>query len=251
MALILFQRTGEKAGALLQSTLFFFVFFGNFFYSLVCNWNAITWRESFFATLRAGTWVVIPLLFVSMLMGTSLAVSIHYMLAPYNLQHQGMLIAQNTVIHDFAPLTIGFVLCTQCGLNLIDFYHPSLHEDPQKVLLENIIPLVAGFNVTALLLYTYVSLGFLTSIFLTFYYYLKADINEYLIRLGDVITLADLLNSLCKTILYATIASFTAGYYYYDVANRILPTRKAVSRIITRGLFWLITVSVVLKLYLS
>ena len=194
---------------------------------------------------------MLPLIFVSLLMGMSLAISINYILAPFNLQQQAMLIAENAIIHDFAPMTIGFVLCAQCGLNLIDFYHPDQRQTPDKVLLETIIPLVTGINITALLLFTYVSLAFFVSVLFTFYYFLQLDTHEYLIRLSAVINYADLISSLCKTILYATIASFTAGYYYYDVANRVLSTRKAVSRIITRGLFWLIAMNVLLKTSLS
>lgn len=251
MALILFQRSGEAVVTFYRSVVFFFLFLGHFFATLLSKPWKIAWWSGFVNALRAGATLVFPLIIVSMLMGLSLAFSIHYMLASFNLQNQAMLIAQNAVIHDFVPLTIGFVLCAQCGLNLIDFYHPDLHQKPQKVLYETIIPLVAAINITAFLLYAYISLAFLTSVYFTFYYLLQINTDEYLLRLSSSINFGDLSTSVIKTILYSTIASFTAGYYYYDVAKRILPTRKAVSRIITRGLFWLICTSVFLKVYLS
>lgn len=251
MALVIFQRSGEAVVSFYRSLVFFFLFLGHFFFCLVFKPWKIHWGNGLMNALRAGSALVLPLIVTSMLIGLSIAFSIHYMLASFNLQNQAMLIAQNTVIHDLAPLTIGFVLCAQCGLNLIEFYHPDLHQKPQKVLYETIIPLIAGINSTAMLLYTYITLAFLSSVYLTFYYFLQVNTEEYVLRLSSSINFNDLLSSIGKTILYATIASFTAGHYYYDVAKRILPTRKAVSRIITRGLFWLITTSVFLKIYLA
>lgn len=72
--------------------------------------------------------------------------------------------------------------------------------------------------------------------------------DEYLLRLSEIINPADVITSLIKTILYASIASYTAGYYYYYVTNKVMPVRRAVSRIITRGLFWLVVISVLVKL---
>ncbi len=80
---------------------------------------------------------------------------------------------------------------------------------------------------------------------------LQISTDEYLLRLSEFMNPYDFGYSILKTVFYASIASFTAGYYYYDVANRILPTRRAVSRIITRGLLWLVVGSLILKLYLN
>ena len=194
---------------------------------------------------------MLPLVIITMLMGISLALSIHFILARYNLQNEALFIAQDSMIKDIAPLPIGFVLCVHCGLNLIDKNHPSLHQPPQTVLLETIIPLIVAMNITAILLYTYVCSAFYTSVFLAFNYFLHTNTDEYLIKLSRIINPLDIGLSIGKTMLLATIASFIAGYYYYDVALRVLPTRKAVSRIITRGLFWLVVISVLIKVYFT
>jgi len=251
MATRIFKQTGRKTEQIYHSILIFFQFFGQLIYNLLFNWNAILWQNTVISTLRAGAWIFIPLSILSMLMGMSLTLSIHYILSRFNLQNQAMFIAQNTIITDFSPLPIGFVLCVQCGLNLINSDHPSLHHTPEKVILETIIPLIAGINCTAILLYAYVSFSFFLSIFFTFYYFLQTNTDEYLLRLGSIIRPIDIIISIGKTMIFATIASLTAGYYYYDVAKRVIPTRKAVSRIITRGLFWLIVISVLIKIFFS
>lgn len=245
----LFKWTGKKTTANWQALIFFFQFIGDLSSNLLGNWPNIIWKRTFISTLKAGTAIVLPLILVSMLLGISLTFSIHYILAPFNLQNKALFIAQNSLIRDFAPLIIGFVLCVQCGLNLIDAKHPSLHQPLQKVLLETIIPLIFSINFTALLLYAYISVSFYISVFFTFYYFLHSNTHEYLLKLSGIINPIELLSSLSKTVIFATIGSITAGYYYYDVANRVIPTRKAVSRIITRGLFWLVIISVLLKIY--
>ncbi|OGV49185.1 MAG: hypothetical protein A3F46_04460 [Legionellales bacterium RIFCSPHIGHO2_12_FULL_42_9] len=183
-----------------------------------------------------------------MLIGMALTVGIHLTLARFHLQQQAMVIIQTTMLRDIAPLPIGFVLCVHCGLNLIEKNHPSLHQSPKVVLLETIIPLFAGINIAALLLYTYVFISFLFSAYITSYFILETNTDEYLLRLSQIINPDEAIESLVKTVVYATTASLIAGYYYYAVASEVMPTRQAVSRIITRSLFWLIVISVGLKL---
>ncbi|MFC3908967.1 ABC transporter permease [Legionella dresdenensis] len=247
MASRIFLKLGNKSKELWDSFVLFFQYTGEITYNFLLNYRSIGWHDTLVATLRSGTWIVIPLVIATSLMGISLAVTINHLLAPYNLQDEALFAAQRLVLLDFTPIPIGIVLCVQCGLNLIDVNHPSLHHPPQKVVLETIIPLMVSISFTALLLYTYISISFFVSMFFAYNHLLKVHIDEYLLRLSGTIKPADFLFSLFKTICYATIASFTAGYYYYDVAQRIIPIRKAVSRIITRGLFWLIVVSVALK----
>lgn len=245
---MVFQNTGKKATELYRAFIFYFSFLGHLIASVFLHSNAIVWRPTFTTTLIAGGWIVFPLIVVSVLIGMSMALSIHYILAPFHLQHQAIIIAQTTMLHDAAPLLIGFVLCVHCSLNLINPKHPSLKHSPQDVLLKTIIPLIVSINCTALLLYIYVTLSFLIGVYFTFYYFLQININEYLAGLNDIIYSSDIVGSVAKSLLFATIASVTAGYYYYDVASRILSTRTAVSRIITRGLFWLVVISVLIKL---
>lgn len=249
MAKRILQHTGKKALDLHSSIKLFFLYVGHLFSSLLFRNYLVSWRPTLPAVISAGAFLLIPLLVVSMLIGVSLTLTINYILAPFNLQNQGLFIAQNMIIRDIAPLPIGFIFCVQCGLNLINANHPSLHHAPDKVMLETIIPLVIGVNLTSILLYTYVTAAFFVSVFFTFTTILHMNIDEYILRLSELVAPLDIISSLIKTIIYATIASLIAGYYYYDVAKRILPVRQAVSRIITRGLFWLVVGSVFIKVY--
>lgn len=248
MALAIFKTTGRKTHELFSSFSFFFQFFGALISQLIRHGNRVRWRKIIVANLHFSASIVIPLVLISMLIGMALAVSIHLTLARFNLQQQAMVIIQSTMLRDIAPLPIGFVLCVHCGLNLIEKDHPSLHLPPKIVLWETIIPLFAGINIAALLLYTYVFSSFLFSAYITSYFILNTNTDEYLLRLSQIINPLEAIESLLKTLIYATTACLVAGYYYYAVASEIIPTRKAVSRIITRGLFWLLVLSVTFKL---
>src|ERR1700733_9949552 len=150
--MIIFKQFGKKTSDLYQSISLFFLFVGHLFYCVLFCARQIIWRHTLITTLWAGARVVLPLIIVSMMIGVSITLSIHYILAPFHLQNHVVFIAQGTMIRDFAPLPIGFILCVHCGLNLIDSDHPSLHHTPQKVILETIIPLMVGISCTALLL---------------------------------------------------------------------------------------------------
>ncbi len=147
----LYHSLGYKTTRLLRAFIFFFVFFGHFFYCLIGKFTHIHWKSSFLGVLRAGSKLVIPMMLVCMLIGTTMAISIHYFLTKYNLQNQAMYLVQNMIIRDLVPIIIGFVLCVHCSFNLIDEYHPSLNRSPDQVMLETIIPLVVGVGFTALI----------------------------------------------------------------------------------------------------
>lgn len=248
MPTAIFKHTGKKAHETFDAIVFFFQFLGELVSRILRHANRIVWGPTIQANLQASAIIVIPLVLLSLLIGMALTLSVHLALSRFNLQHQATFILETTMLRDMAPLMIGFVLCVHSGLNLIDKNHPSLHKPPILVLLETIIPLFVGINLCALLLYTYVFTSFILGAFFTSYFILQANTDEYLLRLTEIIEPIDWLASVVKTLVYATIASFIAGYYYYGVANDVISTRQAVSRVITRSLFWLILISGVFKL---
>lgn len=249
--IIALQRYGKRGVDFFWSIRFFFQFLGHLTYTLIYNFRRIAWKHTLAITMGAGSSLVLPLMIVSVLIAIFMALSIHNMLSMYNIQNKALNLIQDAVIRDIAPMPIGFVLCVHCSFNLIDKEHPSLHKSPQIVLRETIIPLIVGINFNAVLLYTYVIFAFFVGTYFTFHTLVHANMDEYLLRLNESIKPSDVLLSVAKTMLLATIASFIAGYYYYDVAIRVLPVRLAVSRIITRGLLWLVVFSVLLKIYIA
>lgn len=240
--------TGKKFSEFINSVILFFQFLGELTDHILNNWQQVIWKHTIIANLRLGASILFPIMLISMLIGMGMAISIQLILAPYHLQQEAMVIAETSLLRDFAPFTIGFVLCVHCGLNLIDKDHPSLNKPPHIVLLETIVPLIVGLNFTAISLYTYVFASFLLSVFFISYYVVHTNIAEYLYRLSHIINSYELFNSLLKTLGYTTLASLITGYYYYGVAYKVISTRVAVSRVITRNLFWLVIVSVLLKL---
>lgn len=248
MSAAIFKHTGRKVNEAFDAFVFFFQFLGELTSRVLRHARRIVWAPTIIANLQAGAIIVSPLIILSLLIGMAVTLSIHLTLSRFNLQHQATFILETTLLRDLAPLLIGFVLCVHCGLNLIDKNHPSLHKPPIVVLLETIIPLFAGINICGLILYTYVFTSFILGAFFTSYFILQANTDEYLLRLSEIIEPVDWLASLVKTLVYATIASFIAGYYYYGVASNVITTRQAVSRIITRSLFWLMVISGLFKI---
>ena len=248
MPLSLFKHTGKKSSELAESVIFFFQFLGALTDQIMNHWSRVIWHHTVSANLRVGASLVLPLVLISVLIGMAMALGIHVILAPFHLQQEAMIIAQTNLLQDLAPFTIGFVLCVHCGLNLIDTNHPSLNHPPYLVIRETIIPLMVGINITALSLYTYVYAAFILSVYFTSSFIVHTNTSEYLFRLAKIINTHELISSLIKTLGYTTLASLIASYYYYGVAYKIMTTRAAVSRVITRSLFWLIVISVLFKI---
>lgn len=247
----IFYRMGKKTATIFKAVTSFFLYLGHLTHNMLFSWRRIAWRSTVLKNLDAGANLVVPLVFASVLIGFSLTASINYLLAQYGLQNQVLLTAQNILIRNIAPLLIGFVLCVNAGLALIDTNHPSLHKPPHEVMTETIIPLIISINGTALLLYVYIIFAFFLTIIGTFNYFIQGNTTGYLLKLEGIVNPYNLLSSLANTVLYATLAGFLAGHYYYAVSMKRLSTQKAVSLIISRGLFWLVAVSVFFKYFFS
>ena len=146
MPLFIFKHAGKQTTLISRSIIFFFQYLGELTDCIINRWSNVVWHHTVKSNLYVGATIVIPLIIITMLAGMSLAYSIHVVLTPYHIQDKAMIIAQTTLLRDFAPFTIGFVLCVHCGLNLIDKNHPSLNHPPRFVILETIIPLMVGIN---------------------------------------------------------------------------------------------------------
>lgn len=243
-----FHYTGKKTVRLYLSITLFFLYLGYLVEQFITHWRQVAWKRTLTQTMHAGSLMVLPLCLISMLLAISISLSIHYLLMGFKLHNQAMHLVQSMIIRDFAALPIGFVLCVHCGLNLIESRHAPMAGRPQKITLDEIIPLMLGLNVVAVLLYTYVIFSFFVGTFLTSYYFLGTSMQDYWLGLDDSVQVADMIESVCKTIAYASIAGISTGYYYFTISRRHLSLRLGVSRIITRGLFWQIVLSVVFKL---
>ncbi|STX43760.1 ABC transporter permease [Legionella donaldsonii] len=246
-----FRRTGFNVIKFIASVTLFFHFIGHLWHCMqdfLWGRSVISWERIIKTIYRSGAKLAIPLLFISALMGMSIATNLHHILNKYHLQHKALLIVQNLLTRDFVPLLIGYVLCVQSSLNLITARVTKLHRVPQEVLLDYILPIIIGINITALLLYTYTVAAFIFSVYLTFHFVLGISTHEYLLHLAGSITFVEIFISILKTSVYCTIVSLIVGYYYYDVAVRNISVRQAVSRIITRGLLWLTAFSLYLNI---
>lgn len=247
-----FHRFGFYHTQFFIAVILFFRFLGHLACittNVVLGRLSIAWFNTMKTIFRAGARLVIPLMLISALMGISLVLNVYNILSPYNLQHKILIIAQRILIYDLLPLLISLVLCMQCALNLINARIKREHRTIEEVLVDYVIPIIIGVYINALLLYTYSLNTIFISIYFTFYYILHTNIQEYLFHLTRAITLIDLISSIIKTLLYCTVVSLIVGYYYYQIANDKISLRKAMARIMTRGLFWLGIGSIYLKYF--
>lgn len=194
----------------------------------------------------AGGRLVPSLIVICGLIGLSIPKTVYFLLNPFHLQQKMLLITQNLLTHEVLPLFLGFILCIQAALHLINTRLRRINQTPEKVILEHIWPTISGLNITSLLLYIYaISSIFIGSYFIS-NYFLGFTSYELLLHFSSVNTLYDLIYSAFKTLILCIVVSFASGYYYYEAAVKHISLRQAVSRIMTRGTFWLVVVSVYL-----
>lgn len=237
---------------IIKDVALFFRFLGHLAHSLK---NALpsqmpqVWLNFLRTLYYSGAKMVIPLMLITSLMGASLILNIYRILSPLYMQNQVLLVTQNILFYDLLPFVIGLVLSIQLALNLVNAHIKKLQQTPHEVMLQFIIPMILGCNLSALLLYIYSLNAILISIYFCFKYLLKTDLHEYLFHLTSTITSINVLYSIFKTLIYCSIVSLVVGYYYYTVASAHLSLRRAMSRIMTRSLLCLTISSIYFKFF--
>ncbi|QBR84477.1 ABC transporter permease [Legionella israelensis] len=247
-----FQQIGSSSIRFLGSIRIFFWFLGHLVVSIIhvlAGSFSVYWLTMGKTIFRSGVLLMFPIIIISALMGLTLSLSLFDILSRFQIQHNALPITQNIMLHNLLPLIIGVILSIQSGLNLINAQVKRLHRMPQEVILEYIIPMMAGIIITGLLLYVYALTAFLIGIYSTFHYILNINTQEYLWHITNTLALADLGYSIFKNLLYCSIVALVAGYYYYEIAIRNVSLRKAVSSIMTRSLLWIIILGTYLGIY--
>lgn len=247
-----FKHLGWHTVKLVNAILLFFIFLGHICHStkdFLLQRLTISWLNVVKILYYSGARLVMPLAIISALIGMSLSLTTYHIFARLNLQHKALPISQDILTQDILPLLIGFVLCVQASLSVITARIKITIQGhtPEEVVLEYILPIIIGIDITALLLYTYTVIALFISLFFTFHFILNISSAVFLLEIKPTTTLFNLFYSATKTLLYGSIVSLTAGYYYYQVAVSQLSVRKAVSRILTRGSLWLTISSVCWK----
>lgn len=247
-----FKRLGLQASNFAYDFVLFFVFIGHLCHSckqiIVTNEHG-SWFNMVKILYYSGAAIVIPLTIISSLLGVSISLSTYNIFNHFNLQGKAIAISQDILIDNLLPLLVGFVLCVQSSLNIINarIKITKFRRSVEEVMLEYVLPIIIGTLLTALLLFTYTFLAVMFSLYITFSLTLSLSAHEFLMRTFQNITLIALFSALMKTLGYCTIVSFTAGYYYYQMAITHMHLRKAVSRIFTRGFLGLASFTVYCK----
>lgn len=225
----------------------FFIFLGALFYFSITEFKNIAWKQGIGRALYAGFEMFLPLMLVSIAIGIGLSYGLHQLLSPYRLSVSGVFLAQTVLLRDVAPLPIGFILCIKSALILIDSpFPPDLNEGSRdSILLDTVIPQIIGMNVTGLLLYIYGFAACVISVLLSFMLILKNDMSGYLLRLSSLIEPFELMLSLGKALMFMLIATLISGFYYFELVRHKISVRRAVSKILTRGIFWLSIVAAI------
>jgi ABC-type transporter Mla maintaining outer membrane lipid asymmetry permease subunit MlaE len=244
------QRHRYYGEPTVASVINFFGFLGHLFLSFVdiLQGKLVVTRHNLLNIIYdTGAKLVLPLLFITSLLGVSIIINIFNILSPFDLQHKVLAVSQQILFYDFLPFLISIMLALQAALNLVNAQIQELNRTPHEVVLTDIIPIIIGTNISAFFLYMYALNIVIISIYFCFRFLLHTDIHEYLFHLTTTISATSILLSTIKMTLYCCLVSLIVGYYYYQVAAGYLLIRVAMSRIITRSFVWLALSSVYFK----
>jgi ABC-type transporter Mla maintaining outer membrane lipid asymmetry permease subunit MlaE len=244
-----FNRFGVYITRFSYSFILFFSFLGHLCYGakdFLSGRLSVSWSNVIKIVYYSGAALIIPLIIVNGLIAMSLGLNAHIIFSQVHLQHKALAVSETLLVQDLLPLLLAFVLCVQVALNLITHrVKITKHgQSIEEVMLDYILPIMLGIYLAIFCLYVYIFLSTFASLFLTYHYLVGITSKEYFYQVIRNINMLEIIYSLTKTLIYGTIVSLTAGYYYYQSAVNQMGARKAVSRILTRGAFWLAVASV-------
>ncbi len=249
-----FNRVGKISIGILGQLQLRFQFVGHGF---LCLWRVLKspslfWGKTFLQTIYlSGVRLFLPVVVFCVFIGFSLSVSLDQIFRQLPIESQAQTIVQNAALITIAPLLLGLMLATQSALNLINAKVHQLHHTPEEVMVHHILPISLGILCSGMLLYVYAFVAILSSIYLTFQWVIYSGVRENFFYFLGVIRINDLLYAIFKLLIYCGIVGFVVGYHYYAIALRKIDLRRAVSRIMTRSILFIVVVGAFLNyLYL-
>ncbi|WP_133130748.1 ABC transporter permease [Legionella yabuuchiae] len=247
-----FKELGHSTVWFIGSIRIFFRFLGHFFSSFfrcLAGPKSIGWSNFIKTVYLSGAHLLLPIIVISALLGLSLSLSIFSILNEIGRGDNALPIMQNIAISNLTPLLIGILLSIQSSLNLINADIHHLHHTPDEVMCEFIIPITISLFVNGISLYIYSLFTFLVSIYSTFQFIINIDTRDLLLHLASIVSPYDIVYSVFKLLMFCCIISLVIGYYYYEISIREISLRTAVSRIMTRSLFFILFFGVYLNIF--
>ncbi|GGI80451.1 ABC transporter permease [Legionella impletisoli] len=247
-----FKEIGHSTIWFVGSIRIFFRFLGHFFSSFfhcLTGPQSIGWSNFISTLYQSGAHLLLPIVIISGLLGVSISLSLFSILNEIGRGSNALPISQNIAINNLAPLLIGIMLSIQSSLNLINANIHKLHHTPDEVMCEFIIPISISLFVNGLSLYIYSLLTFLVTIYSTFQYIINMDTRDTLLHLASIVSIYDIIYSIFKLFIFCCIITLVLGYYYYEISIRKISLRTAVSRVMTRCLFFIILFGAYLNIF--
>ncbi|HFD2230906.1 TPA: ABC transporter permease [Legionella pneumophila] len=125
---------------------------------------SIVWPNTLEMIYYSGARLVILLSFIGILLGATVSQTVYALLKPFQLHQRVLPIVQNILTHEILPVLIGFILCIQAALHMVNTRLEHYQENPEAIILAQVLPIIVGMNIASLLLYVYL----VSAIFLVF-----------------------------------------------------------------------------------
>ena len=246
------KTLGQSSVWFIGSITLFFRYLGHLITGLcrcMTGARSIAWPTFIKTVYSSGVNLFFPLVLISVLLGFSISLSLFTLLNEIKRGDHALTMTQTIAIGHLVPLLVGFILSIQSSLNLINANIQKLHHKPDDVMYELIIPITFSVFINGFSLFVYTLFSFLVAIYSTFQYLISLDTLDTLLHLTSILSIKDLLYSIFKLLIFCCIISLVNGYYYYEISIREISLRKAVSRVMTRSLFFIVFLYVYFNLF--
>lgn len=247
----IFQRLGFYGIRCSYSVFYFFEFLGYLGITIkrvVLGQRKFPWHDFFHGVYHALSLLVVPLIFLGVLISATLELNVYMILKHFNMQQHAIIRVQGMVVRDILPGILAIILCIRFALNMITVKTFVLKSSPYELMINHILPRMLIICITAILLFPYFMMAALITTYIVAKEVLSINVTNYLLLLSDNLSIVDLFSALLKLTVLTLLVSIIAGFYYYKMSVGHLALRKVVSRIMTRGIVWIIVCNVWFKL---
>ncbi|WP_019217762.1 ABC transporter permease [Legionella tunisiensis] len=177
-----FRRFGINVINSINSIVLVFRFLGHLLYSLICIISgkvSVGWSNAIEFMYYAGVRPVTSLVLICLLIGITVSQAVYFLLQPFNLHQRILPTVQNILTHEILPIVIGFILCIQVALHLINTRLEEHNRNPEDFILTHVWPIIIGMNMTSLILYVYLVSSIFSALILAFIFYLGIQIMNF------------------------------------------------------------------------
>ncbi len=193
--------------------------------------------------------LVFPLTVLTIIINVSVILFAGPLVKQFNLEQNVIKITNLILLKEALPSLIALTLAFHYAIRLIELTNSMHIEINAYEVQQHILSRILAICFAGPLLYLYIVIVNFIVIFFVLSVEYDIILPVYLTNLRDNLNVSFFILSIVKTLCFTLVVGLIASFYYHQFYRKVIPLYHTISRLMTRAIFWLIIVNIILVIF--